>query len=444
MINFFRKLLDTSKKYIYGVATTSTPSVSWPDRNYENYAKEAYLKNLISFRCIDMISKSVASVKWDLFKQMRDDKRELVEEHPINKILKRPNPKQSWLLMCYEAIAFLLLSGNQFLLKVAPTGGDVQEMYVLNPSMIKINKNDDGSVQSYEYGHGSNKKIYEVDRITGFSPVLHTRFFNPMDSDWGSAIVESAAREIDTNNAAVDWHKGLLDNQARPGLMLIFEKYLATEQRKLLQKDLRDNLEGGRNAGLSLILEGAKDAKPYGFNPTEMDFIEGNRDKARAIASAFGVPAQLLGIKGDQTFANFAEARLFFWEDTIFWYLNLMKEQLNYWLFPDEDIFLDYIVDDVPALALKQDARWKRANEASFISENEKREMVGYDAIDGGDVILVSANMIPLEMASRTDNGDDESNAIADDEEKLIQELIDKGYSRDEAVGLLSTYTGEE
>jgi HK97 family phage portal protein len=201
-------------------------------------------------------------------------------------------------------------------------------------------------------------------------------------------------------------------------MVLLFERNLSDTQYGRLSKDMREKREGASNAGKTLILEGAKDVKPYGFSPSEMDFIEGNRDKARMIASAFGVPAQLLGIRGDQTFANFEQARTIFWEDTVIYYLNLIKAELNAWLFDNDDqIFLDYDIEDIPALAYRQEVKWKRANDASFITTNEKREMTGYGVVEGGDDILVQASLIPLgqepempEEPPATDDDEDDFN----------------------------------
>jgi HK97 family phage portal protein len=403
MFNRVKQIFRAVKSAVYtGAAYLSLGPVSWPNRDFDNFAKEAYLKNLISYRCIDMIAKSVSSVPWSIKKVTADGDVEVLN-HPFVSVMRRPNPMQSWQQWLYNTISYYLLDGNSFLLRVGPTSGvnqkTVRELYCLRPTQMKILKNENtNDITGYEYQKTANLILtYDIDPISGQCDVIHIKTFNPLDDVWGVSPVEPAAREIDTNNAAADWHKSLLDNQARPGMVLLFERNLSDTQYDRLSKDMRDKREGASNAGKTLILEGAKDVKPYGFSPSEMDFIEGNRDKARMIASAFGVPAQLLGIRGDQTFANFEQARTIFWEDTVIYYLNLIKAELNAWLFDnDEQIFLDYDVEDVPALAYRQEVKWKRANDASFITTNEKREMTGYGVVEGGDDILVQASLIPL------------------------------------------------
>lgn len=409
MFGFIKSTFRRVKGAVFtGAAYLSTAAASWTPRDYDNFAREAYLKNIIAFRCIDLIAKSVASVEWCLKKDDPSREGEKVEDpkHSFNLVLKRPNPKQSWRTLIYYAMSYYLLTGNAFISRVSLSGGinrgKVRELYCHRPSQISMETDTaSGDITAYKYQQTAQiTKKYEVDPITQSCDMLQIKTFNPLDNIWGLATVEPAAREIDTNNAAVDWHKSLLENQARPGMLLLFERAMTDSQYQKLKEDIRNNREGGNNAGKSLILEGARDVKPYGFSPTEMDFIEGNRDKARMIAAAFGVPAQLLGIKGDSTFANFEQARTIFWEDTVIPFVGMLKEELNAWLFFDDPsgAGLEYELEHVPALSYREAERWKRANESTFIKTNEKRELAGYDSIGpAGDTILISAAVIPLD-----------------------------------------------
>ena len=53
------------------------------------------------------------------------------------------------------------------------------------------------------------------------------------------------------------------------------------------------------------------------FSPKDMDFIAAKHGAARDIALAFGVPPMLLGIPGDNTYANYQEANRAFWRQTV-------------------------------------------------------------------------------------------------------------------------------
>ena len=85
--------------------------------------------------------------------------------------------------------------------------------------------------------------------------------------------------------------------------------------------DLREEIErlyqGSHNAGRPMVLSGGLDWKPMSLTPADMDFVEQRNVAAREIALAFGVPPMLLGIPGDNTYANFQEANRVFWRQTI-------------------------------------------------------------------------------------------------------------------------------
>ena len=71
------------------------------------------------------------------------------------------------------------------------------------------------------------------------------------------------------------------------------------------------------NAGRPLLLEGGLSWQPLSLSPKDMDFLEAKNAAARDIALAFGVPPMLLGIPGDNTYSNLAEANRAFWRTSV-------------------------------------------------------------------------------------------------------------------------------
>ena len=80
---------------------------------------------------------------------------------------------------------------------------------------------------------------------------------------------------------------------------------------------MEQSFQGARNAGRPLLLEGGLDWKAMSLSPRDMDFIELKHAAAREIALAMGVPPMLLGIPGDNTYANYQEANRSFWRQTV-------------------------------------------------------------------------------------------------------------------------------
>lgn len=114
-----------------------------------------------------------------------------------------------------------------------------------------------------------------------------------------------------------------------------------------------------------------------------MQFIESKNFAARAIALAFGIPPQLLGISGENTYSNIEEGLLALWEETLIPLLDKLSDALRNWLsyWYQEDIAIDFDRDSILALTEKGENVWSKISNANFITINEKRALVGLKAI---------------------------------------------------------------
>ena len=134
------------------------------------------------------------------------------------------------------------------------------------------------------------------------------------------------------------------------------------------------------NAGRPLLLEGGLDWKAMGLSPKDMDFEAARNGAARDIALALGVPPMLMGIPGDITYANYQEANRSLFRLTVVPLLTRTAASLSAW-FSDlygEPLRLQPDLDQLPGLAAERDALWSRIGSASFLSDEEKRQAVGY------------------------------------------------------------------
>jgi HK97 family phage portal protein len=117
-----------------------------------------------------------------------------------------------------------------------------------------------------------------------------------------------------------------------------------------------------------------------GLSPKDMDFIEAKHSASRDIALAFGVPPMLLGIPGDNTYANYQEANRAFYRMTVLPLVARTARELTAWLASafGSDLRLWFDADQMEGLAAEREALWSRIGAADFLSDDEKREAVGY------------------------------------------------------------------
>src|SRR4051812_3226811 len=279
-----------------------------------------------------------------------------------------------------------MVSGNAYVEAVGVDEGPA-ELYALRPDRMRVVPGQDGWPAAYEYTVGSETVRFVMGQGGAVSPVLHLTLFHPADDHYGLSPMEAAATALDIHNAAGAWNKALLDNAARPsGALVVGGATLTDAQFERLKGELEDNYQGASHAGRPLLLEGGLDWKPLSLSPKDMDFVEAKAAAAREIALAFGVPPLLLGLPGDSTHANYAEANRAFYRQTVIPLVKRTAESLSHWLAPafGETLRLEPDLDAIEALADERESLWRRVTAAAFLSNDEKREAVGYGRAAAG------------------------------------------------------------
>jgi HK97 family phage portal protein len=358
----------------------------WTPRNYQALAREGFNGNAVGYRCVRMIAEAAASVPWLLYEGERE-----ITEHPLLDLLARPNPGMSGQTLLETFYGHLQVAGNAYL-EAVTMAGEVRELHVLRPDRMKVVPGKDGWPEAYEYSANGASVRFAQGAGEPVAPILHLRLFNPTDDHYGLSPLEAAAASIDIHNAAAAWNKALLDNAARPSGALVYQgaggdANLSEDQFERLKHELEQSYQGKTNAGRPLVLEGGLDWKPLSMSPKDMEHIEAKHVAAREIALAFGVPPMLLGIPGDNTFANYAEANRTFWRQSVLPLVGRTAQALSQWLGAGfgEALQLGFDIDRIEALSQEREALWARIERARFLTVNEKRAAVGYGPVPGGD-----------------------------------------------------------
>ncbi|MEO1778875.1 MAG: phage portal protein [Pseudomonadota bacterium] len=362
------------------VAWQSGGRVAWSPRDAVSLTKSGFSGNPVGFRSVRLISEAAAALPL-----VMQDAAQRYETHPLLSLLKSPNPGQGRAELLEALYAQLLLSGNAYVEAVAGESGTPLELHVLRSDRMSVVPGPDGWPIAYEYRVGG--KVHRFDASGPVSPICHIKSFHPQDDHYGLSPMQAAAMALDVHTAASRWSKSLLDNAARPSGAIVYrgtdgQSQLSGDQYERLVSEIETNHSGARNAGRPMLLEGGLDWKPMGFSPSDMEFQKTKEAAAREIALAFGVPPMLLGIQGDATYANYQEANRAFYRLTVLPLATRVAAALAEWLgsHTGEDVMLAPDLDQVPALSAERDAQWARVAGADFLSQAEKRRLLGLPA----------------------------------------------------------------
>ncbi|WP_121061890.1 phage portal protein [Chachezhania antarctica] len=368
------------------VAWHTSGRVAWSPRDTVSLTRQGFSGNPVGFRSVKLIAEAAAALPLVL-----QDQAQRFDTHPVLSLVRRPNPAQGRADLLEALFAQLLLSGNAYVEAVGD-GGVPAELHVLRSDRMSVVPGADGWPVAYEYAVGGRKHRFDASGRP--APICHIRAFHPQDDHYGFAPLQAAAMAVDVHNAASRWSKALLDNAARPSGALVWkggdgQGAMADDQFRRLSEEIESHYQGAKNAGRPMVLEGGLDWKPMGFSPSDMEFQKTKDAAAREIALAFGVPPMLLGIQGDSTYANYQEANRAFYRLTVLPLVSRVSAALADWLsgFAGEALELKPDLDQVPALAAERDAQWARVARADFLTDAEKRALLGLPALseEGSD-----------------------------------------------------------
>lgn len=365
------------------VAFQTNGRVAWSPRDAVSLTKTGFCSNPVGFRSVKLIAEAAAALPLVV-----QDAARRYDAHPVMSLLARPNGGQGKAELLEALYAQLLLTGNGYVEAVGE--GMPAELHVLRSDRMSVVPGADGWPVAYEYAVGGRKHRFAVGE--GASPICHIKSFHPQDDHYGFSPLQAAAMAMDVHNAASRWSKALLDNAARPSGAIVYrgaegQGALSTDQYDRLVSEMESHHQGARNAGRPMLLEGGLDWKPMGFSPSDMEFQKTKEAAAREVALAFGVPPMLLGIQGDATYANYQEAHRAFYRLTVLPLATRVTAALAVWLngFTGDTVQVRPDLDQVPALAAERDAQWRRVAEAAFLSDAEKRSLLGLPAVADDD-----------------------------------------------------------
>lgn len=338
----------------------------WP-QSYEAQVREGYAGNPVAQRAVKIVAEGVASAP------LAGSDAGLVEL-----VSARCQGQELGAVLAAQ----LLLHGNAYVQLLGDGTGGVAELFPLRPERVAVETDAGGWPVAYRYRVGGSVSRIAAEDASGRPQVVHLRAFSPVDDHYGLGCLGAASGAVAIHNAATRWNKALLDNAARPSGALVYEpgdgSALSPSQFDRLKSEMEAGFAGAANAGRPMLLEGGLKWQAMSLTPADMDFVGLKAAAAREIALAFGVPPMLIGLPGDNSYANYREANRAVWRLTILpladMILTGLAQGLGGW-FPDASLWVE--IDKVPAMAEDRERLWRSVSAADFLTTEEKRELLG-------------------------------------------------------------------
>lgn len=364
-------------------------------------AADKAMNHPILLRCIDKVGLAVQSVtpyiKED--KEARPSERRAARAsymRDITDLLRSPNGNMTGPQLMYSLAIHYACMGRAVIKVGVDMDGTPNGLYPLYSPKVKVKTDKFGNITKFLYGDTDKEEV-----MPSFFSARKFENGRPAESYAFQIVKPSLSPFFDINDAntplralgiPAEITKNLLqraydssDNTPNIRHIITTAPTMTAPQEDKLRADLDDAKTGAEQSGDFLVLRG-EDVKVHAIDSGLSDIhtkipLE---DMSRLIAGAFGIPVALLGLAGidGSKFANnYIESRLSFFQDTIIpGYLTPFETVLTKYLcLPGFQIVFDR--DTIPALQESRIANAVELSKVDFLTENEKREMSGFEPL---------------------------------------------------------------
>ena len=339
------------------------------DFEYTSAVRNGFLTNPIAQRAVRIVAEGIAQAPLTS------------SDHRLTSLVTATSAGQP---LIETLAAHILLHGNGFVQVNRDASGQPVELFALRPDRVRVVCDETGWPFAIDYSVGAQTRRLAMEDEDGWPAVIQIKAMHPLEDYYGASALAAAHQAVTIHNAACAWNRSLLENAARPSGALVYDTGdgagLTSDQFERLKAELATAFSGSNNAGRPMLLDGGLKWQSMALSPADMDFASLKSAAAREIALAFGVPPMLLGLPGDNTYANYREANRALWRLTLLplasKLFGAIAEGLSPW-FPDAALGID--LDQITALSEDRERLWKQVSDADFLTREEKRQMLGID-----------------------------------------------------------------
>lgn len=349
--------------------------------------------------CVRLLSQTIASLPLNLYVKGANGNREIMEQHPIQNMIKySPSPLYNQFTFRETLMAYLLLWGNAFAVISRRPDQRAVEMELVHPTDVKIGKDSKSNRLFYTIkGYPEPLGQSEVVHIVGLS----------MNGLLGMSPISAARDAIYLGLATQTFGKSFFENGANVNMALTTPNVLTNEQFERLRDQWNSRYAGLQNANKTAILEGGTDVKSIGIPPEDAQFLQTREFTRSEIAGFFGVPPHLIGDLSKATFSNIEHQSIDFVIHSIKPWAERIEAELNRkLLLPTESNY--YIKFNLNGL-MRGDSQsrseyYNKLFQIGVFSQNDIRRLEDMNSIEEGDRYFVPLNMVPSDKLDETND----------------------------------------
>lgn len=345
------------------------------------------LKLSTVYRCVEVISSSVAQLPIGLYNVDKDGFKSKEMEHSVAILLAtEPNDKMTRYNFMKVIVASILLNGNAYSLIV-------RDKQTQNPVSLELLSNERVEIKDGEY-YVDGKRVNRAN-------ILH--FINySYDGINGISVLQHAKNTIKLSVNSESHASGFFKNGANLSGILKVQTSLSTEQKTDIKNSWYETFDPvtGTPNGIA-VLEGNMDFSPISINPSDAQLLETRQFNVIDICRFFGVSPVKAFDLSKSSYSTVEATQLAFLTDTLSPLMeNIELELERKLLLPSERMKFD-IQFNVDAL-LRVDKisladYYSKLFNIGAITINEIRKELNLPKLDNGDTNFLQVNIASVD-----------------------------------------------
>lgn len=328
--------------------------------------------------CVNAIASAAGSLPAYVYRAV-DGRREEAPGHPVARLTRRPNDRQTWPDFVEWLLAQALLHGNAVAEVQADAAGRPVALVPIpwgnvTPVLLPSGRLalDVVAWQGPFGGTGRSRRLLPGE-------FLHLKDRSD-DGLIGRSRISRAREVIGTAQALQEWSGSLWRNQATPSGAIKVTGTMGADVRARLGAALREGFAGPHNARKVLILESGAEWQALSVSPEDAEVLASRRFTVEELCRLYQVPPPIVQDLSHGTFTNSREAGRWFAQFTLAPWVRKIEAEFARSVFTDAAFSLE--VDMSALMRGDAETRWqshKIAVEAGILSADEVREIEGFN-----------------------------------------------------------------
>lgn len=377
--------------------------------SYNGYRTSKSMKLSAVYRCVEIISDSVAQLPLEPFKIDKDGFKEKAKSHPSYYLLnKKPNNYMNRFTFIKLLVSQMLLNGNAYAYIKRDQAGNATELIPLDPQLVSIEQTPEGL-------------LYMTPLLT--TPITDEDMIHILNFTYdginGVSTIEHASNALSLAYSGESQAQGFFTGGCNAGGYLKIDGPLSPKQKednkRAWQQAFSPASPEGQPGGIA-VLEGNMTYNPIQISPVDSQLLESRQYSVIDICRFFGVSPVKCFDLSKSSYSTIEATQLGFLTDTLQPLLEKIELEFETKLFrPSERMKIDIRFD--VSMLLRTDKTslsnyWSRLFNMGALSPNDIRKELDLSPIEGGDNAFLNAAM-------RTIKNIEEGGALDNEQKQL-------------------------